>query len=170
MDKLISTNLLKSKKKISCFMVQTVCIDMLSFLCIILIFVCDVVNLINDSGVWLNSDLDYSSNADTSGTGINANDSNYLFKGFLRIYKYTQLFLILILLLSLFFALKRPKVSRFLICVGIFLDLLIHMNFFQTQNDEKFILEVFVSFFLASYMSIARAYNIVQLVRYIKND
>ena len=163
-DNLISSNLLNSKTKVSCFVVQTILVDFLSFLTIVVIFVCDLVNLINDSGIWSGTDFTMDPH---SGTDVEA---NYLFKGFLRIYKYTQLFLTLVLILSIFFALKRPKVSRFLTCLGIGTNLLIHVNFFQNQSDEKYILEVFVSFFLASYMAIARTYNVMQFVRYLKSQ
>lgn len=158
-DNLLSTNLMKSKDK--WFVIQTVCVDFLSYFGILLIFICDIVNLINDSGVWqddsVNPDLQILPGA----------DQHYIFKALLKVYKYTQLLLTLILLVSIFYAFKRPKMSRFLTVIGIMLNLMIHLNFFGTQNDEKFILESVVSFGLSSYLSLARSYNVVQFYRYL---
>ena len=135
--------------------------DFLSYFGILLIFICDIVNLINDSGVWqddsVNPDLQILPGA----------DQHYIFKALLKVYKYTQLLLTLILLVSIFYAFKRPKMSRFLTVIGIMLNLMIHLNFFGTQNDEKFILESVVSFGLSSYLSLARSYNVVQFYRYL---
>lgn len=161
-DKLISTNLIKSKHSISWFVIQTVLVDILTFLGVIIIFACDVANLINDSGIWQENNfngVEFTQN----------NDQHYLFKAFLRVYKYSQFLLLLILTISICFALRRPKMSRFLICLGIFFNFLIHVNFFGTPSDEKYILEVFVSFFLSSYLSLARVYNVLQCYRYITN-
>lgn len=162
-DNLLSSNLVKSKDTISWFIIQTVFVDFVSFLGIIIIFLCDLVNLINDSGIWENNDYD-------SGDFSNGSDQTYLFKAFLKVYKYTQLLLTTILIVSVYIAVKRPKMSRFLTILGILFNILIHMNFFGTQSDEKYIMEVFVSFFLGSYLSLARAYNVVQFYRYVKTD
>jgi len=159
MNKLISTTKLLTKKstKITFFLLQTILIDFLTYLSIILIFLSDLVNLINDSGVW------------SSENGSDLDDS-YLFRNFLRLYKYAQLILVLIILVSIYSAVKRPKVSRMLIIIGFCFNLLIHMNFFQIKFEEKYILEVFMSFFLSAYLTMARCYNVLQCVRYIKSE
>jgi hypothetical protein len=132
---------------------------------IILIFFCDIANLINDSGVW--QDIDYTI-PDTE-QNLASPDQHYMFTSFLKIYKYAQIMLVLILSISIYLALKRSKVSRYLTSVGIFLNLCIHVNMFGMHSDEKFILEVLVSFMLSCYMSLARVYNVMQCYRYISN-
>lgn len=158
-NNLLSTNLMKSKDK--WFVIQTVCVDFLSYFAILLIFSCDIVNLINDSGVWQDTNISPDHQL------LPGADQNYIFKTLLRIYKYTQIQLTLILILSIFYAFKRPKMSRFLSIIGILLNLMIHLNFFGTQNDEKYVLEVIVSFCLSCYLSLARSYNVVQFYRYL---
>jgi len=161
-DKLLKTNLTKSMDK--WFVIQTICGDFLSFFIILLILSCDIVNLINDSGIW--RDVEYNSDFQL----IPGAEQHYLFRTLLKTYKYNQICLGLILMVSVFFAYKRPKVSRFLTIIGLFFNFLIHMNFFSNQNDERFIMEVFVSFSLSSYLALARSYNLIQLYRYITNQ
>ena len=162
MNKLINTTKLLTKKsnKISLFLIQTVLTDFLSFVGIILIFFSDLVNLINDSGVW----------SPENGTSATELDESYVYRMFLRCYKYSQLALGLIIGVSLYFAIKRPKVSRFLILIGFCFNFLVHVNFFELKLEEKYILEVFMSFFLAGYLTMARVYNVLQFVRYVKSE
>lgn len=161
-DQLLTTNLMKSKDK--WFVIQTICADFISFFIILLIFSCDIVNLINDSGIWENEE--YNSDLQI----LPGADQHYIFKTLLKIYRYTQLLLAITLIVSVFYAFKRPKMSRFLSSVGILTNLLIHLNFFGNQNDEKFIMEVLVSFGLSSYLALARSYNVVQFYRYMKGE
>lgn len=139
--------------------------DFFSFFIVLLILTCDTVNLINDSGVW--QDTDYN-NPDLQ--LMPGADQHYLFKTLLRVYKYVQFQLVMVLLVSVYFACKRPKMSRFLTVLGITGNLLIHLNLGGFQSDEKYIMEVFTSFSLSSYMALARSYNVVQFYRYMKGE
>ena len=147
------------------FAIQTIFVDFFSFFVILLTLICDAVNLINDSGVW--QDTDYS-NPDLQ--LMPGADQHYIFKALLKIYKYVTLKLALILLVSVYFAYKRPKMSRFLTVLGIAGNLLIHLNVGGFQNDEKYIMEVFTSFSVSSYLALARSYNVLQLYRYMKGE
>lgn len=162
-DRIMSTNLMKSMDK--WFAIQTIFVDFFSFFVILLILTCDTVNLINDSEVW--QDTDYN-NPDLQ--LMPGADQHYIFKTLLRIYKYVQFQLVMVLLVSVYFAYKRPKMSRFLTVLGITGNLLIHLNLGGFQNDEKYIMEVFTSLSLSSYMALARSYNVVQFYRYMKGE
>ena len=120
----------------------------------ILIFVSDLANLINDSRSWSNE----------------PNENGILTNSLLKIYKFSQIILFSIVVLSIIFAIRRPKFSRFIIIIGLVFCLLIHLNLFQMKSEEKYILEVFVSFSLMSYLTMARTYNIMQFIRYMKGE
>lgn len=162
-DRIMSTNLMKSIDK--WFAIQTIFVDFFSFFVILLILICDTVNLINDSGVWQDSDYN---NPDLQ--LLPGADQHYLFKTLLKIYKYVQFQLLMVLLVSIYFAYKRPKMSRFLTVLGITGNLLIHLNLGGFQSDEKYIMEVFTSFSLSSYLALARSYNVLQFYRYMKGE
>lgn len=164
MNKIISTTklLTKNSNKITCFLLQTILIDLITFVSIVLIFFSDLTNLINDSGIW-------SIETDNNAGGVDL-DENYFFRTCLRVYKYNYLLLALTIVVSAYAMLKRRKVSRMLILIGFCFNLMTHVNFFDFKSEEKYILEVFVSFFLSSYLTMARCYNVLQCVRYIKSE
>ncbi len=137
--------------KISCESLLIVAEDLLIFLLMIVIFACDLVNLINDSGV----------------LQVEKNTNNEWFVTLLDFYKQIVLFLIFTNVLSIHLAYKRPKLSRFLVLVGFIFNLLIHFHFFDFKTEEQYITEVFISFFLTSYLAIARVYNVFQLIRFM---
>jgi hypothetical protein len=125
--------------------------DVLLFMFMILIFACDLVNLINDSGI----------------LQVEKNTNYEWFVTILELYNQILFFIIFTTVLSVHLAYKRPKLSRFLMCLGFILNLFVHVQLFDFKNEEQFILEVFVSFFLAIYLVMARIYNVFQLFRYM---
>lgn len=110
-----------------------------------------MVNLLNDSGVLMN----------------NTNTNNEWFQTLLGVYRHTVLILVVIIACSLHLAYKRPKMNRLFISAGFVFNLVVHVNFFEFSHEEQFIIESFVSIFLVGYLSMARAYNIFQLVKYV---
>lgn len=128
----------------------TVFEDLLIFVFVVLVFGCDLVNLINDSGVLFDD-----------------NSSYEWFQTLLSLYKQITVILGLITVLSVHLAYKRPKLSRFLMMSGYFFNFIIHLHVFGFRTEEQFITEVLISFFLTSYLMMARVYNIFQLVRYV---
>ena len=131
----------------------TVLIDLLLLFLTNLVLACDIINLIDDSGVLASTDEDRSED-----------DQSY-YQTLLGIYKYKQLIFLLMVLLSARLVYKRPRVSRFVALASFVFGFVVHMDTFGGQMEEHIILEVFVSFFLAAYLNMARVYNLVQLIR-----
>ncbi|CAF0791742.1 unnamed protein product [Brachionus calyciflorus] len=138
------------KSKITCDSITTVCEDLLIFFFVVLVFACDLVNLINDSGVLFDE-----------------NSSSEWFDTLLALYKQNLVILAFVTIISMHLAYKRPKISRFLMLFGYFFNLILHFHVFDFRLEEQYITEVFISFFLTFYLTLARVYNIVQLVRYV---
>jgi hypothetical protein len=141
----------ENTRKFSCKSLSLVCEDFLLFLFVVLVFACDLVNLVNDSGVLSN----------------NQNTNHEWFQTLLDLYRQIIFLLVCVNLLSMHLAYKRPKLSRFLITCGFIFNLVLHFHVFDFKTEEQYITECFISFFLTSYLSIARVYNIFQLVRYM---
>lgn len=140
-----------STKSITCSSFMIVLEDFFIYICVLLVFACDLVNLLNDSGVLMN----------------NTNTNNEWFQTLLTIYKQVLVLIVGIIGCAVHLAYKRPKISRFLMLLGFLFNLVIHMNMFDFTHEEQYIIEVFLSFFLVFYLSIARIYNFFQLVRYV---
>jgi hypothetical protein len=141
----------KTSSSITCASVMMVLEDFFIYTCLLLVFACDLVNLLNDSGVLLN----------------NANTNREWFQTLLGLYKHVIFIMVVIIACSLHLAFKRPKISRFLMIIGFFFSFIVHVNFFDFTNEEQYIIEALLSFFLLSYLSIARVYNLFQLVRFM---
>ena len=140
-----------SSNKISCDSLTIVAEDLLVLLVTVLVFACDLVNLINDSGV----------------LQLEKNTNYEWFVSLLELYKQIIALLVFVNVLSVHLAYKRPKLSRFLMMFGFVFNLVIHFQVFEFKTEEQFITEVFISFFLTAYLAIARFYNCFQLVRYM---
>lgn len=143
----------QSQSGISCNSLTIVLEDMFLYVLVLLVFASDLVNLLNDSGVLLISN--------------NTSDDDWT-KTLLQLYKQINVVLVLVIVLCLHLAYKRPKLSRFLIMLGFVFNFVLHFNLvFEFTNEEQFILESILSFFLLFYLSMARVYNLCQLVRYV---
>lgn len=140
-----------TSSSITCSSLLIVFEDFFIYVLLALVFACDLVNLLNDSGVLMN----------------NTNTNNEWFQTLLGIYRQTPIVLLVIVACALHLAYKRPKINRLFMSVGFLFDLVVHVNFFEFTHEEQFILESFVSLFLVGYLSIARVYNLFQLVRYV---
>ena len=55
--------------------------------------------------------------------------------------------------------------SRILTMASFMFSSMVHMQLFSVKSEEQYILEVFISFFSASYLAIARVYNVLQFTK-----
>lgn len=135
--------------RFSCDSLLIVFEDLFALLFILMVCACDIVNLVNDSGVLL----------------IEKNSSNEWYNSLLEIYKQVNLMLMFANVLAAHLFYKRPKLSRLLMFLGLAFDLLIHSQLaFDLKTEEQYISEVFISVFLAAYLVFARSYNVLQLM------
>lgn len=155
-NKLINNNSsnVKIKEKITTGSLGIILEDMIVFVLSVLVFICDIVNLVNDSDLWNDEQSFFKS------------DDFTWFHFFLTIYKHITTILVVNLVLSLHGIYKRPKISRFLTMIGFVFSGIVHLHWLGFILEEQFIFEVFISFFLTSYLLIARTYNLFQCVRY----
>jgi hypothetical protein len=61
----------------------------------------------------------------------------------------------------------RPKISRILTLIGFICSAVVHLHLLGQKLEEQYIIEVFISFFLVSYLVTARIYNVFQLIKYL---
>jgi hypothetical protein len=57
--------------------------------------------------------------------------------------------------------------SRVITLLGFIFSAAVHLHLVGSRLEEQYIFEVFISFFLVSYLVTARVYNIFQLIRYL---
>lgn len=150
----ISFSQTKSNKiknsSITCDSITTVFEDILIFIFVVLVFACDLANVINDSGILFDE-----------------NSTNEWFDLLTGLYKQIIAILVFLTILSMHMVYKRPKMSRFLMMFGYIFNLAIHFRIFDFRIEEQYITEVLISFFLTFYLTMARVYNLVQLVKYV---
>lgn len=143
------TNYVK-KSSITCDSITTVLEDIIIFIFVVLVFACDLANVINDSGIFFDE-----------------NSTNEWFDMLITLYRQIIALLVLVTILSIHMVYKRPKMSRFLMMLGYMFNLAIHFQIFNFRIEEQYITEVLISFFLTFYLTMARVYNLIQLIRYV---
>lgn len=136
------------KFSITCDAITTLIEDIIIFIFVVLVFACDLANVINDSGIFFDE-----------------NSTNEWFDMLITLYKQIIAILVLVTILSVHMVYKRPKMSRILMMLGYMFNLAIHFQIFNFRIEEQYITEVLLSFFLTFYLTMARVYNLVQLVR-----
>ncbi|RMZ97875.1 transmembrane protein -like [Brachionus plicatilis] len=136
------------KSCITCDSITTIFEDILIFIFVVLVFACDLANVMNDSG-----------------TFFDENSTNGWLDMLLAFYRQIIVILAFVTILSMHMAYKRPKMSRFLMMFGYMFNLAVHFRIFDFRIEEQYITEVLISFFLTFYLTMARVYNLIQLVR-----
>jgi len=144
----------ENPNKTSC---GTVFQDILVLFFVVVLFMSNLANLLNDSGYWYDSNEGFA----------NYDNSFSWFQTLLTTYKYISLIIMFPIATTIHLAYKRLKMSRCL-TLGMLIGILgFHMNLMALGKDDQFVLETLTAFFLMFYLFIASIYNMIRCVRYI---